>query len=839
MKPALSTAPEPLRPILVGDDSGEDTPPSEGSLAAPVNVDDGEGEYEKHDPELPGPAWQGHLFALVPLLVILFGAGREAWSKGVAAVLVALVMVVFPVQRRLPKIAIFGLVGALLAPMLAFLPVDWQVGLPEWRTRLISDWEVPLSSTISPQAWVTWEAWLLHGTCLAWLAWCLIRGFSSEQRRSMLHTLAFGGVLLCGLAILEHFKWVEMSWWPRNPMAWGEGFGPFANRNHTGSMAAITSLLCAANAYDAHRRKSRRWMLFLLGAALPLACIFINTSKAGVILLFFGLTTWFGTSAMRKGFFQKMAVALSLVMVIATLLVISGGGVGSRLQSGEFKQVGARGMLVAETLKMVLQSPWLGVGLGNFEAIFPLVTEFHEPRSRFVHPENDLLWLLAEGGLLTVLAGLVLVVWILRSSGPWFGKKRKGAQNRLDRKLRNAAAIAFGMGVLHGLVDVPNHGLAFALLMALLAGILVRPRRLRTADGPADRLLVRGAGVVVLLIGAGWLAVTLGHASRFPGSSAAESLRTRANWLTMTGSVAGGLPLMNEAVRLNPMSFEFYFERARMWGYLGRPKDEVLQDFSRSRALEPHYAALCYQEGVFWLDFAPAYAVIGWRECLQRYPAAAPGIHGTYRQMLNHAERYPELREPLWAMASSVELKLDYLGTTRTREEFDRCLRSMLELQPQFEGIDGFQRKALFDLWNRLGDPKTLMTELERNKKWRDDGWSLLADYHARNSDFERACRIAAAYLPALNRATPDAAADIATLERAMLFNPNDPRRGIDLFQAQKKSGDIDAALRTLEKLSSIPKAPAYLHQEIAALYVEKEDFRRAWEHFREAMLKP
>ena len=116
MKPALSTAPEPLRPILVGDDSGEDTPPSEGSLAAPVNVDDGEGEYEKHDPELPGPAWQGHLFALVPLLVILFGAGREAWSKGVAAVLVALVMVVFPVQRRLPKIAIFGLVGALLAP---------------------------------------------------------------------------------------------------------------------------------------------------------------------------------------------------------------------------------------------------------------------------------------------------------------------------------------------------------------------------------------------------------------------------------------------------------------------------------------------------------------------------------------------------------------------------------------------------------------------------------------------------------------------------------------------------------------------------------------------------
>jgi tetratricopeptide (TPR) repeat protein len=810
----------------------------ETSLGASENVEEGDSDDEKYYHELPGPAWQGLIFALVPMLVILFGAGREAWSKGLAAVLMALVMLVFPVRRRLPKIAMFGLFGALLAPLLAFLPADWQLGLPQWRTRLLNDWGVPLSSTITPQAWVTWEAWLLHGTCLAWLAWCLTRGFSSEQRRSMLQTLTFGGMLLCGLAILEHIKWVEMSWWPRNPMAWGNGFGPFANRNHTGTIAAMTCLLCAANAYDAHRRKSRRWMLFLLGAALPLACIFINTSKAGVILLFLGLTTWLGTSAMRKGFFQKMAVTFSLVMVIATLLVMSGGGVGTRLQSGEFTQVGARGMLVVETLKLVVQSPWLGVGLGNFEAVFPLVTEVHEPRSRFVHPENDLLWLLAEGGLLTVLAGLVLVLWILRSSGPWFGKKRKGTQNRQDRKLRNAAAIAFGMGVIHGLVDVPNHGLAFALFMALLAGILVRPRRLRTAAGPADRLLVRVAGVVVLLIGAGLLAVTLGHASRFPGSSAAESLRTRANWLTMTGSVAGGLPLMNEAVRLNPMSFELYFERARMLGYLGRTKDEVLVDFSRSRALEPHYAALCYQEGVFWLDFAPSYAVIGWRECLQRFPAAAPGIHGAYRQMLNHAERHLELREPLWAMASTVELKLDYLGTARTREEFDRCLRSMLELQPQLEGIAPLQRKALFELWNRLGDSKTLMTQLERNKKWRDDGWPLLADYHARNSDFVRACQIAAAYLPSLNRATPDAAADIATLERAMLLNLNDPRRGIDLFQAQKKSGEIDDALRTLEKLLSNPKAPAYLHQEIAALYMEKEDFRRAWEHFREAMLK-
>jgi O-antigen ligase/tetratricopeptide (TPR) repeat protein len=823
-------------PILIGDDPMDEKP---SLMTEAVTDDEGEeGDLDKRDHELPGPAWQGLVFALVPLLVIFLGTGRETWSKGTAAILVALVMLIFPVRRRLPLLALLGLGGALLAPLLAFLPVNWQMSLPAWRTRLIQDWEVPLSSTITPQAWVTWEAWLLHGTCLAWLAWCLTRGFSSTQRRMMLQTLSLGGVILCGLVILEHLKWIEMPWWPRNQVVWGEGFGLFANRNHTSSIAAITILLCAAMSYDAHRRKSRQWMLCLAGSLLPLACIFINTSKAGVMLLFLGLTAWLGTSAMRKGFFQKMAVTTSLVMVIATLLVISGGGVGARLESGQFTNVGARLVLAVETLKMAVQAPWLGVGLGNFEAVFPQVTDFHEPRSRFLHPENDYLWLLAEGGLLTALPVLLLLLWLFQSSGPWFGKKRKSSQSRLDRRLRNAAAIAFGMGLVHGLVDVPNHGMGYAIFMGLLAGILVRPRRLKEDAGTGGRLVVRTAGAGVLLIGAGWLGVTLGHTSLFPGSSAAESLRSRANWLTSTGSLADGLPLMNEAVRLNPMNLHLYFERARMLRYLGRPNDDVLMDFSRSRALDPHYAALCFQEGVFWLDFAPQYAVIAWREYLRRYPASAPGQHGYYRVMLNHAERHPELREPLWSLATTVELKLDYLTGTRTREEFDHCLRSMLALQPQLENLESSQRRTIFEIWNRLGDQNALMSLLESNKKWLDDGWMLLAEHLARNSEFERACQIASPYLPSLNRPTLEVSADIATLERAMLFNPADPRRAIDLFQAQKKQGDIDAALRTLEKLKGNPNAPPYLHQEIAALYMKKQDFRRAWEHFREAMQK-
>lgn len=820
----------PLHPILVSD----------GHPERPRAVENGAGEdsldsESGKDYELPGRAWAGWVFAAVPLAVTMFGAGREAWSKGLAAILMALLLLIFPARRKLTQVATLGLLGALVMPLLQFLPSSWQAQRPAWWTSLENDWGVQLSHTLTPQAWVAWEGWVFFAICLVWLGWCLARGFSTDQRRAILQALVLGGVIICTLAIVEKLRWIGIPWWPRN-IAWGTAFGPFANRNHTSSLAAVTCLLAAAAAYDAHRRKSRAWALFALGMLPPLYCIFFNTSKAGVLLLFLGFTTWFGTVAMRKSFFQKMAVAATLICVIAAIIMISEGGVSVRLKSGEtLSGPSTRGILAIETLGMAAQAPWLGVGMQNFESVFPLVTKLNEPFYRYLHPENDLLWLLAEGGLLTAVPAVVLILWIFNATGPWFGKKKKGASDRLDRRLRNAAAIGFGMGALHGLGDVPNHSLGYAMIMALLAGIAVRPRRLRLASAWTDRLAFRVASLGMLAAGVAWIAVALGHDS-FPGRSASEAFRSRAKQLMNSGSLADALPLMDRAIQLAPMNAQLYYERARLRLLSGGSKNDALMDFSRCRAVDPHNATLCYWEGLTWLDFDPQYAIIGWREFLRRSPAAAPGIHGYFRQMLHYASRHPVLREPLWSLATTAELKLDFLAHTTTREEFDRCLRSLLAQQPQLEGLESAQREALFELWGRLGDEKALISRLEGTKKWRDDGWRLLASYYARNSDFRSACQTAAAYLPSVNRSPAGSIGDMASLERALLYNPTDARAGIDLFQAQKNSGSLDAAIRTLEKVAKLPNAPTYVQQELAALHASKEDFRRAWEHYQEAM---
>lgn len=837
-------------PHLVAD--GESWSPS-AQQSQPGSPETGEDAADEEDNgsgayEVMGPAWKGRVIALVPVVVILFGAGRGSWRAGLAAVLVALVMLIFPVQRRLPTLAAVSLLGAIFAPLLAFLPAGFTGPMPNWWHRLQDDWGIQLSSTLTPQASVTWEAWLTFALSLLWLGWCLTRGFSTEQRRGMLQVLAIGGSVLSLLSVMDYMGWVPVQWWPSHSGKAGISFGPFTNRNHTSSMAAISCLLAVAAAYDAFRHQARTWLLYLLATIPPVVCILSNTSRAGVLLLFLGLTTWFGTVAMRKGYFQKMAMVVTFVCLVAAAIVMSEGGLSTRLKKGEIALNDGRVAIQWSALQMAMQAPWVGVGLGNFSPVFPLAMDelqqqrpdAAKPRNdafyRYLHPESDLLWLLTEGGLLTVLPSCVLVFWIYRSTGPWFNRKRRRSSGRLDRRLRNAVAIAFGMGALHGLVDVPNHGLGFAILMGLLAGMCLRPRRLPLASTLLQRLTFRSVGVGVLLLGIGWLGVALGHLT-LPGYSAADMLRARANELTDSNSVADALPLMNQAVRMAPLNFQYYHERATMRLRGGSDRDDALLDFSRSRMVEPHHALLCYREGVTWLSYYPPYAIIGWREFLKRFPEAAPGQYGYYRQMLNHSARFPALRESLWSLATSPALKMDYLSTVSSREEFERCLQSLMSQPNRLDGLDSSQMEALFSLWSRLGDEKALIAGLEKNKKWLADGWRLLASYYARESEFRQACLVAAAFLPSVNRSSASSfGTDMASLERGLLYNPTDARIGLDLFQAQKNAGQIDGAIRTLEKMLQQPNAPAYTRQELAALYVAKGDYRRAWENYAQAM---
>ena len=68
--------------------------------------------------------------------------------------------------------------------------------------------------------------------------------------------------------------------------------------------------------------------------------------------------------------------------------------------------------------------------------------------------------------------------------------------------------------------------------MALLAGIAIRPRRLPSASGMPQRLAFRLGGILLLVLGAAWTAIALGHPL---GMSGTRIVMTAAHALARSG----------------------------------------------------------------------------------------------------------------------------------------------------------------------------------------------------------------------------------------------------------------------------------------------------------------
>ena len=163
----------------------------------------------------------------------------------------------------------------------------------------------------------------------------------------------------------------------------------------------------------------------------------------------------------------------------------------------------------------------------------------------------------------------------------------------------------------------------------------------------------------------------------------------------------------------------------------------------------------------------------------------------------------------------------------------------MVENKPGVDSLDAAGRARFFQIWWQGGDQAALINALKSNEAWQLNGWMILCEDHVKNGRYQEAYALARSYqAPPLNPSI-SGMAPIPQLEQNFLFNPTDPRRGLDLYFAYKSKGEWGPALATLEKISVLPNAPAYLNYEMAVVYAEKGDFRRAWELMFQYLNRP
>lgn len=821
--------PEPAANSEVEDKTVDETP-HDGENSAD-DIHENEVSTEVGDRRHPR-AW---FYGLTAGLGVLVGGASDTPSLGLLMVMMGLCLIMAPPRFRLRALPAGALLALAIVPALGFLPAGWFGALPEWRALLIQEWSVKLPSTYTPEILTTLEGWLIMLCGIGWLWSALGQNLSDAGRRLLLRILAFSSLLIATLSLLDFWRVITLSWWARNDgNAPSLGLGPFANHNHASSFFAMSSVLCAAAAFDAFKRGSRLWLVFTAGVFLQLAAILSNTSRAGLGLFFLGMTLWLATVAMKRGFFRKATVSVALILAITSVVIVAGGQLGNRLTSRPLSEaVGSdlRWWLAEETLLGTVKAPWMGHGLGSFERVFPLVSKAPYPDARPLHPESDILWLLFEGGLLALVPCLIFIYWFLRSTGPWFShRKKKSHESRSVRRIRKACAIAAMLALIHATVEVPLHGFAYFAVFALVLAQSIRPRYLAGLINPLQTWLFRAAGVLILLFGCYWLALSRG-ADVFGMDTAAYELHDRALDESNKGRKAEAMTLINRAIQITPLEFRWYYLRAQLHLAMGHDLQLALQDFGRARNIEPRFATICMNEGQFWLHYDPNLALIAWREGMRRYPAEFANALPRYQDIVIAAQAYPEIMPAVWKLADRTSLQLIFLSSNVVRGElWNQCLTEFLASHPVLSGVSPAQARYFLNLWQIKGDQAALVKFLKDNQAIQSYAWQVLAKDLAQSGNFEEAYRLAARHLPSPARSASLSGADIPRLERAHILNPVDPLPGVELYYAQRTSGDMKSARRTLEKVMALPNAPDFLKRELASLSAETGDMRAAWD---------
>ena len=521
-----------------------------------------------------------------------------------------------------------------------------------------------------------------------------------------------------------------------------------------------------------------------------------------------------------------------LLLLLLTALLLFGGQTFERFHLRDFITAGAstnfRWRIFHDTFRLIRNSPWCGIGFGNFESIFAIFRDASLGDPRALHPESDWLWLWTELGWPAVVLTIVGIAMFVSRVFPL----RVGT----NQGYRLATLIAALLFAIHGIVDVSGHQVGTAFAAIFLLGLsLHRPLCLKRSQWMS--ILFRFVGLVLLAAGLS-LVVAARSAKLLPGSVGVSSAKQLSAIANREGNYSETIALTTRALGWAPLDWQLYLTRAIAEVELKQTTNAV-DDFRRARFLEPIAYEVPLAEGNAWLPYRPMLAVTAWREALRRAGPLRPEV---YASMLSDASlRSPEVSPFLEAIGlSEHDLALPYLDRL-SDASFNRALAQLLRNDPNLQSFSETEKLALFAVWSERGDPEEISRAVEQHPDWLRYAWLGMAKYNASKNDFRAAYELTQLYGEPV--ALPRVATNFSLqdLENRFAAAPNNYGIGYELYRAQMQNGRVDDALLTARHFSERPNSPAYFHFLEAQCWAKKQNWERAWnawQAFRAAQTK-
>jgi O-antigen ligase len=757
--------------------------------------------------------------ALLPVLACFLAGATEKWEEGIVITVLGFCLLVRPPRFSLGTITNLVLFTLFVSAAVALLPAHWFFQ-PEWRGSLVNNFAIQFPSTLTPQPWITLGHLVSFAAGLSWLYIVSTQDLGLREVRFQLRLFTSGIVLLAAICIAFYLAHITPTFWLNE-----QNFGPFPNPNQTGDLFALTAIMILACVHDDFRERRKRWIAWILALVVIVAAIVLNSSRSGIGILVVGSAFWLGALSFGKRSPLRLALIVSpLFLLLITFLVFS----EQTFQRFHFRNFGGSGgspdlrwRIFHDTFQLIRDSPWCGIGLGNFEAIFAIFRDASLSDSRTLPAESDWLWLWAEVGwpavVLTVLGIALLVsrVFPLRTG-----------TNQRYRLAALIAAILFAIG---GILDVSGHqvGTVFAAIF-LLGLALHRPLSSKASHWVA--MFFRIVGLGLLMAGLSFIVAASGL-KLLPGSLGVSSAKQLSALADRERDFSETIALTTLALRWAPLDWQLYLARAIAEVELQQTTDAV-DDFRRARFLEPIAYEVPLAEGNAWLPYRPVFAVAAWREALRRAGPLRPQVYATL--LSDAALKNSEVSSTLEAIGlGEHDLVLPYLNRV-SDAAFNRVLGQLLRNDPNLQSFAETEKLALFALWSERGEPEEVSRVVEQHPDWLRYAWAGVAKYKAGKKDFHAAYELTQRYGEPV--ALPPGAGNLSLqdLQKRLHDAPYNYSIGYELYRAQMQSGQVDDALLTARHFSERSTSPAYFHFLEAQCWAEKQLWERAWNAWQE-----
>jgi len=752
--------------------------------------------------------------ALLPVLACFLGGATEKWEEGLVITLLALCLLVRPPRFSLGALTNVVLLTLFISAAVAFLPASWFFQ-PEWRRALVNNFGIQLPSTLTPQPWITLSCLISFAAGLSWLYLVSTQNLALREARFQLRLFGVAMALLAAICVAFYLAHITLPFW-RNE----RNFGPFPGPDQTGDLFALTAIVILACGQDDLRKGRKRWIIWGFALIVFVAAISLNFSRSAIVILVAGSAFWIGALTFRQRSPWRLALGVSVLLLLLTVPLLFGWQTLERFHlrdlSSSSVSTDFRWRIFHDTLRLIRDSPWCGIGLGNFESIFAIFRDASLGDQRALHPESDWLWLWTELGWPAVVLTVIGIALLISRVFPL----REGTNQRY----RLATLIAALLFAIDGIVGVSGHQVGTAFAAVFLLG-LSQPRPLSLKTSRWTSILFRFVGLILLAAGLSWVVAARGE-KLLPGSVGVSSAKQLSAVADSGRNFSETIALTTRALRWAQLDWQLYLARATAEVEL-KQTTNAEDDFRRARFLEPVSYEVPLAEGNAWLPYRPGLTVTAWREALRRAGPLRPEV---YTNMLSDASlRSPEVSRVLEVIGlSEHDLALPYLNRV-SDVSFKRALAQLLRNDPNLESFNETEKLALFALWSERGDPEEISRAIEQHPDWLRYAWLGIAKYMASKSDFRGAYELTQRYgepvlLPRVATNLP-----LRDLEERSHAAPNNYGVGYELYRAQMQNSRIDDALLTARHFSERPNSPAYFHFLEAQCWAEKQNWERAW----------